>query len=441
MDRTNRRQASPFATGFREAAPFIRQHRGQTFVVYLSGEVLASEHFAEIARDLVVAHGLGVNLVLVHGARPQIDERLLARKVEPSFSAGHRVTDTATLEAVRDAVGAIRVQIESQLTLSRRTGHGSLHVVSGNLVSAAPVGVLDGVDHQRAGRVRNVEAGAITRIANERMIAVLSPLGTSLTGELYNIRSDDLTVETARALSRAELGVSKVISYVLAAELEGAGAQAKTWPSKVSTAEAEAALRDCQALGVQTALKAARSGMARTHLILADQPGQLLDELYRPGGGGLLITDEAVGIRKARGSDVAELLRLIEPLAEKGLLVRRSKEVVESEIEDFVVFEVESEVVACATYRKHTDVSLAEIGCIAVRSDQRGQNRGRTLLQTLERRAWHENLTGTFVLTTQSADWFREQGYQQINAEELSPSALSRYVPGRNSKVLRKLHE
>lgn len=434
------RKASTFATGFREATPFIRQHREQTFVVYLSGEVLASGHFPEIARDLVVAHGLGVNLVLVHGARPQIDTRLQKRGVKPSFVAGHRVTDLATLEAVRDAVGAIRVQIESELTLSRRTGQGALHVVSGNLVSAAPVGVLDGVDHQRAGRVRNVEAGAITRIANERMIAVLSPLGTSLTGELYNIRSDDLTVHTAVALSRAPLGVAKVISYTLDTELESASEAAQSWPSKVSSEEAATAFGQCDSLGVQAALKSARAGIARTHLVLADQPGQLLDELYRPGGGGLLITDEAVGIRKARSSDVAELLKLIEPLAENGVLVRRSKEVVESELDHFFVFEVEKEVVACATYRPHTDVALAEIGCIAVRDDQRGQMRGRTLLETLERQAWREQLKGTFVLTTQSADWFREQGYEQIAPSELSEQALGRYVPGRNSKILRKLH-
>ncbi len=434
------RKPSIFATGFREATPFIRQHREQTFVVYLSGEVLASACFADIARDLVVAHGLGVRLVLVHGARPQIDERLAARSIAPQYVGSHRVTDAATLEAVRDAVGAIRVQIESQLTLSRRTGQAALHVVSGNLVSAAPLGVIDGIDHQRAGRVRNIEADAIGRIAAERMITVLSPLGTSITGELYNIRSDDLTVRTASALARTHLGVSKVISFVLEAELEGLPERALDWPTEVSSEEAQQLLKDAPALSIQAALKSAQASIPRTHLVLAEQPGQLLDELYRPGGGGLLITDEAVGIRQARGTDVAELLRLIEPLAEKGLLVRRSKEVVESELDAFVVFEVEKEVVACATYRPHADVSLAEIGCIAVRDDQRGRMRGRTLLQSLERRAWHEKLSGTFVLTTQSADWFREQGYEEIDATLLTKSALSRYVPSRNSKVLRKLH-
>ena len=138
-----------FVGFMREASPYLRAHRDQTFVVYLGGDAIEAAGFPLIVQDLALLCGIGVKLVLVHGARPQIAEQLAQRDEEPRVEKGIPVTNKAALLAVKEAVGMVRVEIESLLStgVANSPMEGArLHVDSGNFVTAMPVGVRDGVD-------------------------------------------------------------------------------------------------------------------------------------------------------------------------------------------------------------------------------------------------------------------------------------------------------
>ena len=184
-----------YVNWLRHASPYINAHRDCTFVVMLPGDGVEHPNFGNIVHDLVLLHSLGVRLVLVHGSRPQIEHRLQARGLTPHYHEGMRITDAPTLECVIDAVGHLRIAIEARLSMDMASSpmQGSrLRVASGNLVTARPIGVLDGVDYHHTGEVRRVDRKGINRLLDERSIVLLSPLGYSPTGEIFNLACEDV---------------------------------------------------------------------------------------------------------------------------------------------------------------------------------------------------------------------------------------------------------
>ncbi|MCQ3828810.1 amino-acid N-acetyltransferase [Microbulbifer elongatus] len=422
---------------FRNAAPYINDLRGRTLVVAIPGEGFEHENFRNLVHDLTLFISLGVKLVLVHGARAQVNRALESAGIESRFQGNTRITDRETLEVIKAAVGKLRFEIEaafSQGLPDSPMARSALKVVSGNFVTARPVGIIDGVDMRWTGQVRRMEVQAIGRALEENSLVLLSPFGTSLTGELFNLNYLDLAAEAAKALQAEKLILFRDLPQL---EVEGDA----VYDLSIHQAEDVADNLDSETLSC--AINACNAGTQRVHLLSYADNGALLQELLsREGAGTMIYRDSYEVIRRARINDVGGILGLIRPLEKQGILVRRSREKLESEIDHFTLVEVDGTPVACAALYPilddQGDTVAAEIACVAIHPEFRGGGRGAKLLQHLERQARALDLAEIYVLTTQTEHWFIERGFTQVDVSNLPTSRASLYNIQRNSRVLRK---
>ena len=433
-------KVDPFVQHFRASAPYIHAHRGRTFVIMFGGEAVASKDLRTLLSDVALLHSLGVRIVLVAGARPQIDEALTRRGHQPRFERGLRITDEAALQCVKEAVGATRVELEALLSMGLPTSPmagARLRVATGNFVIAQPVGVVDGVDYQYTGKPRRIDAEAMRQRLDDGAIVVLTPIGYSATGEAFNISSHE--VAAAAAMS---LGADKLIGL-----LEGPGVidDEGRNVSQLTPREAEQVLRRGRNFGhdverhLAAAIQACEGGVPRAHLVARQDDGSLLRELFTREGAGTMVTSETFeGVRPATREDIGGILALIEPLEEQGILARRSQEMLENDIDRFTVIERDGMVVACAAIYAFVEDAIAELACLVVHPDYRTSGRGDQLLQYLERECTTQGVRRLFVLTTQTSHWFRERGFESCDLDRIPEARHSVYDQGRRSKVLLK---
>lgn len=427
--------SSRSAATMREASPYIRGHAGHTFVVYFGGQSISGEQLDGIAQDLILLGGLGIKLVVVHGARPQIDARTRDNNTPQQFVGELRVTDVNTLVHVKDAVSTARIDLEARLQQAARDTPNqstAITVSGGNFVIARPAGVIDGVDLQFTGVVRKIDCRAIERRLEAEEIVVVSPIGYSSTGEIFNLNALDLSVSVA-----CDLNASKLILMMdspglvdqdgaVVRELTLKDARNFTSPNPAGTRFLECAIRACQ------------FGVGRVHLLDGDVDGALLEELFTRDGNGTLLSSAPSGrMRRATINDVGGVLALIEPLERDGLLVKRSREKLEIEIDQFSVLIREGVVAACGAIYPF-DNNSAELACIAVHADYRRDGFGNIVLEELERRASEAGLSQVFVLTTHASHWFQESGYSRAEIDSLPIERQALYNYQRNSIVLVK---
>lgn len=427
-----------FVDWFRNASPYIHAHRGCTFVISIGGEAVQYSHFSYLIHDIALLSSLGIRLVLVHGIRPQIEHGLRMRGRQSRYVNGIRITDEIALQCVKAACGEVRTEIESLLSMGLSNSPSTqvrIQTVSGNFMMARPLGVRDGVDYCYTGEVRSVDAAAITRRLDEGCIVLISPVGYSLTGETFNLLTEEVATEVAIALGAAK--------WLCLIENEGIFDTAGQLVRQLTVLEAQHELDTQQALECQRqvvhAVKACQNGVERVHLVSRHIEGALLLELFtRDGIGTLISTDPYEHIRLATIDDVGGLLELIEPLEEAGVLVRRSREKLEMEINYFTVQERDGMIIACAALYPFLEEDMAELACLAVHSHYRSANRGDALLSFLERKALENGITQIFVLTTRTAHWFQERGFVVTDLDSLPVSRQALYNYQRNAKVFIK---
>ncbi len=427
-----------FVHWFRASSPYIHAHRGRTFVINLGGEAVVDGGFAELIHDIALLHGLGIRLVLVHGARPQIEERLQARGVQMRYFQGLRITDDNALACVKEAAGAVRVEIEALLSMGLANSPmagAHIRVASGNFVTARPLGVHGGIDYGHTGLVRRIDAEAIHQRLDAGAIALVPPIGYSPTGEIFNVTAQDVATSTAIAL-----GADKLICLI-----EGGGVNDVDGAplSSLEPHQVDHLLRqdlpEELAQHLRAAVSASRSGVKRVHLVKRGIHGALLRELFtRDGIGTLLSAAPYENTRTARIEDVGGILELIEPLERQGVLVRRSRESLETEIERFTVMERDGMSIACAALYPYPEDGLAELACLAVHQDYQGGGRGDELLELLEAQVRKAGLKALFVLTTQTAQWLQERGFEPVGMDSLPTEKQGLYNFKRNSKVFLK---
>ncbi|MGC4009341.1 MAG: amino-acid N-acetyltransferase [Pseudomonas sp.] len=427
-----------YVNWLRHASPYINSHRDCTFVVMLPGEGVEDPNFGNIVHDLVLLHSLGVRLVLVHGSRPQIEARLASHGLAPRFHRGLRVTDAPTLGCVIDAVGSLRITIEARLSMDMAASpmQGSrMRVTSGNFVTARPIGVVDGIDYHHTGEVRRIDRKGINRQLDERSIVLLSPLGYSPTGEIFNLACEDVAMRAA-----IDLGADKLILYGAERGLmDDAGKLVRELRPQQVPAHLERLGTSYQGELLDAAAQACRAGVRRSHIVSYTEDGSLLSELFtRTGNGTLVAQEQFEQLREAGIEDVGGLLELIRPLEEQGILVRRSREVLEREIEQFSIVEREGLIIACAALYPIADSDSGELACLAVNPEYRHGGRGDDLLERIEQRARNLGLKTLYVLTTRTAHWFRERGFQPSSVERLPAARASLYNYQRNSQVFEK---
>lgn len=428
---------------FRNSSPYINAHRGRTFVVQIAGEAAQSERFAGVIHDVALLSSLGIRLVIVHGARPQIEQALVAEGMEPGYAGGVRVTDERALSVVKRVVGNLRVDFESRLSMglpNSPMAGARIRVVSGNFVTARPIGVRNGVDFRYSGEVRRVDGAAVRAALDSGAVALLSPLGYSPTGEVFNVLAEDVATSTA-----IELHASKLLFLGRAVRMQGSDGSAR---GEFSLAEANQWLADARQSGscdpasldmVINAVRACRHGVNRVHLLDQDIDGALLLELFTRDGVGTMINADAYdAIRRAGVDDVGGILELIGPLEESGVLVRRSREKLETEVGCFHLVERDNAIVACAAAYPFAEEGVVELACLAVHDDYRNGGRGDALLAAVERETRAIGANRLFVLTTQTSHWFRERGFEDGSIEDLPVERQALYNYQRNSKVLIK---
>lgn len=429
-----------FVQWFRQAGPYINAHRGKTFVVQFGGAAVDSDGFSSLIHDLALLNALGVRLVLAHGARPQVEQRLREAGRELRYVNGLRLTDLDDLRYVKQAVGRVRIRIEALLSMGVANSpmHGArLRVVSGNLITARPLGVREGVDYRFTGEVRLIDDRAIRLWLDQNAIVLLSPLGYSPTGEIFNLSAEDVATATAMAL-RAD----KLLVLSESPALRGGDGRPIR---ELSPSDVERLLASRDDLGEEStrhlgqALQACRAGVRRIHLLERSVEGALLLELFTRDGIGTLITSDIYeGLRPATIDDIGGILALIQPLEDDGTLVRRSRERLEMEIERFSLLERDGAIIGCMALYPFPEEHIGELACVAMHPNYRNSGRAESLLRFIERRAREQGLQRLFVLTTRAAHWFQERGFEPAEVTELPVRKLVFYNWQRRSKVFVK---
>lgn len=429
---------SQFVAWFRSAAPYFNAFRGKTFVIAFGGEVVANGKFGVLTQDINLLRSTGIRLVLVHGSRPQIEAQLKQRRARSRYHAGVRITDAVALECVKEAAGLLRVELDALLSQglpNSPMAGAAINTVSGNFITAQPMGVLDGVDLQYTGTVRKVDAAAIESCLAADNLVIISSVGYSPTGEVFNLSMEDVAVATAKAVRAAKL--------VFLSDAPVEDARGRAMP-ELSAQEAEQLLARGKNLTPDTrlylthAVEAVRAGVARAHVVSHKVDGALLLELFTHGGSGSMVTaDKLERLRPASIDDIGGILQLIEPLEADGTLVYRGRELLEREVQSFFVIEHDRVIVGCAALYPLAG-KAAELAALAVRPEYRTMGYGEKLLEHGQVEARQLGFKKLVVLTTRAAHWFIERGFAESAIGALPEPKKSLYNWQRRSKVLLK---
>jgi len=428
-----------FVAWLRDVAPYVHAHRGKTFVIAFNGELVEAGRLTALVQDVSLLHAMGIRIVLVHGSRPQMQAQLALKGVAPRFSGNIRITDAAALECAKEASGEIRLDIEaafSQGLPNTPMANSRVRVISGNFVTARPMGIIDGVDFMHTGVVRKVDAEAIKFTLGSNALVLLSPLGFSPTGEAFNLMLEDVAVSVAIAVKAEKL--------ILIGEEDGVRDRAGELKAELSMADAEQMIASgdidpADADDLQYLMQACKGGVARGHLLPISLDGALLIELFTHAGVGTMLSRENLeSLREATSDDVGGILKLIAPLEADGTLVKRPREMIEREIGHFTVLEHDGLIFGCAALYPFPSAGMGELACLTVHPDYREYGDGERLMKRIEARARAAGLTRLFVLTTQTGHWFLKRGFAPASVDSLPAERQNLYNWQRRSQVLVK---
>jgi amino-acid N-acetyltransferase len=435
-----------FVPWFRSVAPYIHAYHGKTFVVGLVGEAIAAGKLNAFVQDLAILHAMGIQLVLVHGFRPQVNEQLKAKGHTSRFSHGQRITDSVALDCAQEAAGQLRFEIEaafSQGLPNTPMANATVRVLSGNFLTARPVGIVDGIDFMHSGVVRRVDAGTVRRAIDGGAIVLLSPFGFSPTGEAFNLTMEDVATSTAIALQADKL--------LFVSEVPGIREDLDDPESGIDT---ELALVDAQRLLTQLketdqpghaasylrhCVRACEGGVERSHILPYAVDGAILQEVFTHDGIGTMVVDEKLEtLHEAGPDDVSSILALIEPFERDGTLVKRGRTEIERDIGNYTVIEHDGVIFGCAALYPYPEARTGEMAALTVSPNVQGQGDGERLLKRVEQRARGIGLESIFVLTTRTMHWFIKRGFQQVDADWLPEARKRKYNWDRRSQVLVK---
>lgn len=433
----------PFVGWLRDVAPYIHSFREKTFVIAFAGELVQEIGLENLIEDIAMLHAMGMRIVLVHGIRPQIEEQLTLRNIKSQFgkSAMHsyRITDAAALECVKEAAGELRLDIEAAFSrgLPNTPMAGSrISVISGNFITAMPVGVVEGIDYFHTGLVRKVDSTSIKLSLDSNKIVLLSPLGFSPTGQAFNLAFEDVAASTAAALKADKL--------IFLSPYEGLKDDEGDFITELSMPQLQQYIAQHTNLdiGMRSLLniagRAIRAGVSRVHFLPCNQDGALLEELFTHDGIGMMLASSDIeNLREANQDDVGGILQLTSPLEEEGILTARGQDVIERDIQRFSVIEHDKVLFGCAALFPFPN-GVGELACLAVDPDVQGSGDGERLLKRIEMRARQEGIKKLFVLTTRTEHWFLKRGFKRASVDDLPEERKQIYNWDRKSMVLTK---
>ncbi len=438
-----------FVPWFRSVAPYIHKFRNQTFVIGVCGEAIAAGKLPNLAQDLAMIQSMGVKVVLVHGFRPQVNEQLMAKGHAAKYSHGMRITDSVALDCAQEAAGQLRYEIEaafSQGLPNTPMADSTVRVISGNFITARPVGIVDGVDFQHSGLVRKVDIAGISRVLDMGAMLLVSPFGFSPTGEAFNLAMEEVATSVAMALQADKLIFVTEVPGIRQRPLEPASDE-NSIDTELPLAAAERLLAQLPAANqptdtafyLQHCVKACKGGVERSHIIPYAVDGGILLEVYVHDGIGTMVVDEKLeSLREATEDDVGGILQLIEPFEKDGTLVKRSRTEIERDVGNYTIIEHDGVIFACAALYPYPEARTAEMAALTVSPEVQGQGDGERVLKRIEQRARQAGLDSIFVLTTRTTHWFLKRGFVQIDPEKLPEARRRLYNWDRKSLVLLK---
>jgi amino-acid N-acetyltransferase len=418
----------------REILHYVPQYRDKTFVIALDGAIVEDPNFRNILLDIALLRSLRIEVALVHGAGFQVQLLAEQTKQNPSNLDGTGVTDGTTLQLAVTAANRVSHEILEGLSANDLRG------ACGNALVAHPAGILQGVDFQFTGRVERVDIQLLKTLLANDIVPIIPPLGCDGEGNTYRLNSDAVAVEVARALQAV-----KLIYLTPAAGIQIEGEELHR---QLTVDEAEGVLKKRRAdLGASAlsklsqAVRAARGGVPRVHIIDGRVEEGLLAEVFSNEGIGTLVhTNEYQAIRKAQRKDARGIHALIRASMENDELLPRTQTEIEKQMEDFFVFEVDRRPVACVALHYYPGESKAEMACVCVDAKFENQGIGGRLMQYVEAQARAAGATELFCLSTQAFNYFVQKGGFRLGTPDDLPAARrQRYdTSGRRSQVLSK---
>jgi len=400
-----------------------------------------TEHplFSSLVKDMALLSQTGFRVVIVPGAKEWIDAVLGKYGIVSHYAGSTRITSEEAMPFVQMAAFHSATRFITGFSGSR------VDAVIGNFIRARGLGVIGGVDMEHTGTVDRFYIDSMRRLLDLGMAPILPCIGWNSTGKPYNLASDEIALQAAVSLGAIKLfiislsGGIKKDNYQIPHDIETAsnGRIMRLTPQEAAgILESNSAKSGDKALAeLALAVKASRAGVERVHIIDGNEEGAVLKELFSNLGAGTMVyADEYESIRGIRSRDIADILRLMEPLMQQGILLRRTAEDIENKKEDYAVFVIDGQIHACGALHNWGE-DHGEIAAIATDPAYGDMGLGRRIVNYLLGKAKKQNLKRVFVLTTRTQDWFESLGFREASVESLPEKKRRRYDYSRNSKI------
>jgi len=418
----------------REALPYITRFAGEIFVIKFGGETLVGHNFIQMLPDIALLRSVGIRIVLIHGANPQIEAVSRVYGQKSKKRKGIRITDEKTMAVVQQASSSVTQKILASFSALNKTKF-YLKGFVGNVVKACSLGIINETDYQFTGKVESIETGTLLEVLDDNFIPILSPLGMDDLGTVFNINADSLAVEVAVALqARKLIFLTNVDGVMENGELiqELTPHQARELLSKKNVVtggmipKLEACIASCE------------NGVRRAHLLNYKREGIILLEVLSQHGLGTMVNANPYkNIRKAILADVESLMNLTSPMMDSGMLIKRTWNEYEAGIHEFVVFEKDTLVSGCGALRVFRGRQTGEIYCLAVDEKVRDRGYATEIIEYLENQARERGVKTLFTLSRGTQEWFLQRGFTYTSAKKLPPDRP--FDPTRKSKILKKV--
>ena len=423
----------------REVFYYQSRFAGKAIVLKIDYPILSAPHFPQLLKDLAMLRATGIEIILVPGARQWIDAVLKEYDTESEYVNGVRISTQESIPFIRMAAFDVANRLMTLLTAFQA------NAVIGNFIRARGIGVVDGVDFQNSGRVEKILKESLQQILDQGMIPIFPCIGWNAAGKPYNLSSNEIALAVAEALQAEKLFFVTASDGFLETRFRLPPGLVKNSDGRVarlSLEEAEEVLSlnagnpDPDLKYLAFSLKACRQGTERAHVVDGRMEGAILREIFSNLGIGTMVYgSDYESIRAMNGEDIGEVLRLMQPLVQEGILINRTEDDLMEHQNDFVVYSIDGVVHACGALHDYGE-GQGEIAAIATNPVYSHLSMGRKILSYLVEKAAKAGMTQVFALTTQTVDWFEQLGFTQVGLESLPARKRESYNHARKSRIL-----